>query len=92
MVSPENIYFSKFQGIGNGMIQRLWNNYPTSSGNPKRPLSMDFSDMYHHHHAHSHPDPCFVQGVHHPMTHRHIHHLSHHPLCLPPNNMHVSDV
>ena len=48
---------------GNGLIHRLWN-YPFSGANSssKRPISMDFSDMYNHH-TH-HPDPCYAQGVH----------------------------
>jgi len=85
---------------GNGLIHRLWN-YPFSGANSssKRPISMDFSDMYNHH-TH-HPDPCYVQGVH---NHRHVHQPQHHPYhqqlpqpqqhhhhCLQ-NNLHVSDV
>jgi len=93
---------------GNGLIHRLWN-YPFSGANSssKRPLSMDFSDMYNHH-TH-HPDPCYAQGVH---NHRHVHQPQHHQHhqhqphqqhpqqhpqpqhhhhCLP-NNLHVSDV
>merc|ERR1719266_1429629 len=39
---------------GNGLIHRLWN-YPFS-GNSKRPLSMDYSDV---NHAHPDPPPCY---------------------------------
>ena len=85
---------------GNGLIHRLWN-YPFSGANSssKRPISMDFSDMYNHH-TH-HPDPCYAQGVH---NHRHVHQTQHHSYhqqlpqpqqhhhhCLQ-NSLHISDV